>query len=46
MKLKSQTLNAGDLGLTFADKYHELTVRQIAVAQLALQRQPIDGVDY
>jgi hypothetical protein len=43
MKLIAQRLNVGDLGLTFADKYHELSVRQIAVAQLALQRMPLDG---
>jgi hypothetical protein len=43
MALKSQRLNAGDLGLTFADRLHEVTVRQIAVAQLALQRQSLDG---
>jgi hypothetical protein len=43
MRLKSQRLNAGDLSLTFADRYHEVTVRQIAVAQLALQRQSLDG---
>ncbi len=43
MILKSQRLNAGDLSLTFSDRYHELTVRQIAVAQLALQRQSLEG---
>jgi hypothetical protein len=41
MKLKSHQLNAGDLGFTFADKFNEITVRQIAVAQLALQRQSL-----
>jgi hypothetical protein len=43
MKLKSHRLNAGDLGLTFADRFNEVTIRQIAVAQLALQRQSLDG---
>jgi hypothetical protein len=43
MKLRTQHLNAGDLGLTFADRYSEVTIRQIAVAQLALQRQSLDG---
>jgi hypothetical protein len=43
MKLIGQRLHAGDLGLTFADRLQELTVRQIAVAQLALQRLPLDG---
>jgi hypothetical protein len=43
MKLKSQRLNAGDLALTFNDRYQEITIRQIAVAQLALQWQSLDG---
>lgn len=43
MALRSQRLNAGDLGLTFADRFNEVSVRQIAVAQLALQRQSLDG---
>jgi hypothetical protein len=43
MHLKNQRLNAGDLGLTFSDRLEEVTVRQIAVAQLALQRLPLDG---
>jgi hypothetical protein len=43
MQLKSHRLNAGDLGLSFADRFNEVTVRQIAVAQLALQRQPLDA---
>ncbi len=43
MRLTSQRLNAGDLGLTFADWHHQITVRQIAVATLALQRQTLDG---
>jgi hypothetical protein len=43
MKLKSHRLNAGDLGLTFADRYNEVAIRQIAIADLALQRQSLDG---
>jgi hypothetical protein len=43
MMLRSQRLNAGDLGLTFADQYQSVTVRQIAVAELALKRQSLDG---
>ena len=43
MKLVSQRLNAGDLGLTFADGFAQITIRQIAVAQLALQRLSLDG---
>ena len=43
MKLTGQRLNVGDLGLTFADRNHEVTVRQIAVAELALKRMPLDG---
>jgi hypothetical protein len=43
MSLVGQRLNAGDLGLTFADRWNRVTVRQIAVAQLALQRMPLDG---
>jgi hypothetical protein len=43
MALVGQRLNAGDLGLTFADRWNRVTVRQIAVAQLALQRTPLDG---
>jgi hypothetical protein len=43
MKLKSHRLTAGDLGLTFADRFNEVTIRQIAVAQLALQRQSLDS---
>ena len=43
MKLVNRQLNAGDLGLTFADRYQQVTVRQIAVAKLALQRQSLDG---
>jgi hypothetical protein len=36
--MTTQTLNAGDLGLTFSDKSATVTVRQVAVAKLALQR--------
>jgi hypothetical protein len=43
MKLKSHLLNAGDLRLTFADRFNEITIRQIAVAQLALQRQSLQN---
>jgi hypothetical protein len=43
MALVGQRLNAGDLGLTFADRWNRVTVRQLAVAQLALQRTPLDG---
>jgi hypothetical protein len=43
MRLQSHRLNAGDLGLTFADRFNEITIRQIAVAQLALTRQPLDS---
>lgn len=42
MKLRSQCLSVGDLSLSFADRYTQLTIRQIAVAQLALQRQSLD----
>jgi hypothetical protein len=43
MPLRSHRLNAGDLGLTFVDRYGcELTIRQIAIAKLALQRQSLD----
>lgn len=43
MKLISQRLNAGDLGLQFADRANSVTVRQIAVADLALRRMSLDG---
>jgi hypothetical protein len=43
MKLQSHRLNAGDLGLTFADRFNQVTIRQIAVAELALQRQSLDA---
>jgi hypothetical protein len=45
MKLVSQRLVAGDLSLSFATSTApstELVVRQIAIAQLALQRTPIE----
>ena len=42
--LTGQRLNAGDLSLTFADRRRAtLTVRQIAVAELALKRRSLDG---
>jgi hypothetical protein len=41
-RLKSHRLNAGDLALTFARKHDWLTVRQIALAALALSRKPLD----
>jgi hypothetical protein len=41
--LQAHRLNAGDLGLTFADRRQQLTVRQIAVASLALGRMNLDG---
>ena len=42
MALTGQRLNAGDLALSFADRRGaQLTVRQIAVAHLALRRQPL-----
>ena len=42
MALTAQRLNAGDLALSFADRRGaQLTVRQIAVAHLAVRRQPL-----
>lgn len=41
-KLASQRLMAGDLGLTFSNGRQEVAIRQVAVAQLALQRQPLE----
>ena len=42
--LSAKQLNAGDLSLTFADRRGvTLTVRQIAVADLALRRRTLDG---
>jgi len=42
MKLLAQQLNAGDLSLMFGRGKSEFVVRQVAVAQLALQRLPIE----
>lgn len=42
LSLAGRTLNAGDLSLSFADKRRQLTVRQIAVAELALKRMGIE----
>lgn len=43
MRLVKQRLNAGDLGLEFADdKGSAVNVRQIAVAKLALSRRPLE----
>jgi len=42
MQLRSQRLLAGDLSLTFADKHGWLTVRQVAVAELALARMKLE----
>jgi hypothetical protein len=41
-KLSSKALNAGDLALSFSDGSESLTCRQLALAQIALKRQPID----
>jgi hypothetical protein len=41
--LRSHRLNAGDLGLSFAERRQQFTVRQIAVASLALRRMNLDG---
>jgi hypothetical protein len=42
--LRRHRLNVGDLALTFGDKKHgEVTVRQIALATLALKRLPLEG---
>ena len=42
-RLASQRLNAGDLSLTFErDGGESLTIRQIALAQIALRRLPIE----
>jgi len=43
MNLQSQQLNAGDLGLTFSDRFNRVNIRQIAVADLALKRQSLDA---
>lgn len=42
MTLTKQRLNAGDLSLTFGDKRRSVTIRQIAMAKLALQRRPME----
>ena len=42
--LSGRQLNAGDLSLSFADRRRGIvTVRQIAVAELALRRRSLDG---
>jgi hypothetical protein len=41
-RLETKLLNAGDLRLTFAKESQRRTVRQIAVAHLALKRMPLD----
>ena len=41
-ELKSHQLNAGDLSLQFARKRQMLTVRQIALAEMALRRMSLD----
>jgi hypothetical protein len=41
-KLMSQALNAGDLALSFARGSDRLVCRQLALASLALKRQPIE----
>jgi hypothetical protein len=41
-RLESKLLNAGDLRLTFANDSEPLTVRQIAVAHLALKTMPLE----
>jgi hypothetical protein len=40
--LKTHRLNAGDVALTFAAKRTPLTIRQIALARLALARLPLE----
>jgi hypothetical protein len=42
MTLAQHQLNAGDLGLCFQGKHRLVTVRQIALAGLALKRQPLE----
>ena len=41
-RLASQRMNAGDLSLEFARKSERMSVRQIAVAHLALKRMPLE----
>jgi hypothetical protein len=42
MALVDKRFNVGDLGMTFADRRHEISIRQIALAELALARKPLD----
>jgi hypothetical protein len=42
MKLATHRLNAGDLALMFEDRRRLLTVRQIALAQMALKRMSME----
>lgn len=43
LRLKQQRLNAGDLGLMFSgNKGQAATVRQIALARMALKRRPLE----
>jgi hypothetical protein len=41
-RLESHRLNAGDLSLEFGRKRERMSVRQVAVAHLALKRMPIE----
>ena len=41
MKLSYHRLNAGDLGLTFGESRRLATIRQIALAEMALKRMPL-----
>jgi hypothetical protein len=41
-RLASHRMNAGDLGLEFARKSERMSLRQIAVAHLALKRMPLE----
>jgi hypothetical protein len=42
-RLHEQRLNAGDLMLAFSRGRERMSVRQIALAQLALKRRPLEG---
>ncbi len=42
LELQTKRLNPGDLSLSFADRRRLLTVRQVAVAELALKRMPLE----
>jgi hypothetical protein len=42
LPMRTHRLNAGDLSLTFGDDRRVLTVRQVAVASLALQRMRLE----